>query len=115
MTETELTYSPPLPWHRTRKVQRRVVSIVLVTVLIAATAWYSPRLWRRGKILHWQDKCLAYTAPADRVLYEEDLTAAAKLLAADARYRTVSGRSNLLARTPVCYVPDEYDGWRGQW
>jgi hypothetical protein len=76
---------------------------------------WGPSAWRQVKLLYWQRRCLNYTAPADQVVYEEDPTQAAKLLAGDpqfAAYPIARGslrgeedatNVNAAARIPDCW------------
>lgn len=99
-----LTYAPPPPWHRRRRF-RRAVGVVL---LLAATVvgWrYTGPAWARGRLLYLQHKCLAYTAPPDQVVYEQDPARAAALLAQPGYANpAAAGSSTEAALTPRCWA-----------
>jgi hypothetical protein len=48
--------------------------MVLATLVLAGgIAWrVAPRAWRQAQLLYWQNKCMNYTAPADRIAYSSD-------------------------------------------
>jgi hypothetical protein len=45
--------------------------MILATLVLASLiAWrLAPRAWRQARLLYWQNKCMNYTAPADRVVF----------------------------------------------
>jgi hypothetical protein len=56
-----------------------VLLAVLVCLAVAGWRW-GPPAWKHGQFLYWQRQCLAYAAPVDQVVYENDPERAAKLL-----------------------------------
>src|SRR5687768_14500447 len=88
MTETTAQVDPPqlaysrqaLPWYRRRWFQRRLIVIATLGAVIALSVMWGPKAWHKVRLFRWQAGCMAYTAPADMVVYEEDATAGAKLL-----------------------------------
>lgn len=106
---------------------RRIVSFaVVVAVTVAALLWTKPAIrraqqWNREQqFLRTQRHAMRYTAPADRVVYEEDPERAAKLLNGDDDVREIpvldSGTSGPAMRPtfqpPVMRVPTV---WRSYW
>jgi hypothetical protein len=75
----QLDYAPAPPKRR-KWIWRSIALILGLSVGLVSVKW-GPQFVRTAKILYWQNKCLSYSAPADRVVYEEDPDAAAKLLA----------------------------------
>src|SRR2546421_5617271 len=69
-----------------RKWVRRAIGMTVCGVLAFAAWHWGPSAWRQAQVLYWQTQCLNYRAPADQVVYEEDPTAAVKLLAGGGDY-----------------------------
>ena len=70
---------PLLPSHKRRRLARRIV-FGIVTVLVLWLAIKSaPSAWHHVQILYWQHQAMTYTAPADRVVYDDDPADAANL------------------------------------
>ena len=78
---------PPRPWRRGRVVRRAGITAALLLLGIIAYAW-GPTLAHRASLWNLQRKCLNASAPADRVVWEEDPKAAARLLITDRQYVT---------------------------
>jgi hypothetical protein len=77
--QPRLDYAPGAPVRRRRRV-RRVVAVVLALV-VAVVGWrYGPWGWGRGKLLYAQHRCLAYSPPADLVVFESEQARARELL-----------------------------------
>src|SRR3954453_24167150 len=70
-TAPQLEYAPvPRGWRKKRT--RRVVLLVVLLALIYPAWRYGPGVYRQGKMLYLQRRCLNYTAASDCVVYEED-------------------------------------------
>lgn len=71
MTLAQLDYAPGAPVRRRWRIRRGVGLMALVGVMVFG--WrYGPAVFRQGRLLYFQRQCLAYTAPADRVVYDEN-------------------------------------------
>jgi hypothetical protein len=66
-TNPQLDYAPPLSGPRHRYA-RRLIRAVLILVL---AIWLLPRLFFHAQVLWWQHECLNYTAPADKIVYDD--------------------------------------------
>lgn len=80
----QLDYAPAPP--KRRKWLHRSVALIILLVIGAASWRWGGVAWHQARLLYWQRQCLRYTAPADQIVYEEDPTIAAKLLAGDPQY-----------------------------
>jgi hypothetical protein len=69
-TTAPLEYAPGAPLRRRKRVRRVVTLIVLLALLFPAYR-YGPPAYRRMVLLYEQHRCLAYTAPADEIVYDE--------------------------------------------
>jgi hypothetical protein len=79
----QLDYAPAPP--KRRKWLWRTLALILgICVGLASVRW-GPQFVRTAKVLYWQRQCLNYSAPADRVVYEEDPDAAEKLMTSGSR------------------------------
>jgi hypothetical protein len=65
-----LNYAPTPPMHRRGSFRRWFYAIVLLAI-IAPGWWWAPLAWRRTRVLYWQQKCIAYTAQPDQVIYDQ--------------------------------------------
>src|SRR5688500_16292488 len=74
-----LDYAPRPRRRRWKYVRRTLAAIVLVLASLAARKW-GPQAWDQAQLLHWQNQCLTYAAPPDKVICEEGPEAALKLL-----------------------------------
>jgi hypothetical protein len=67
----------PSPWPR--RVRR-----ILLGLLLAAAGWACWRFgryaWNQARVLYWQRQCMNFALPRGTVVYEEEPTAAARLL-----------------------------------
>ena len=99
-----LAYAPPPRWHRRRRF-RRAVGVVLLLAAGAAAWRYGKSAWTRGRLLYYQRQCLAYTAPPDQVVYEQDPVRAAALLSRGSYTNvTPAGGPPEAALTPRCWA-----------
>ncbi|HET6247653.1 MAG TPA: hypothetical protein VFE47_08155 [Tepidisphaeraceae bacterium] len=84
-TTVELSYAP-----RPRRRSRRRVALFSVLIVLAVTAVVTRKwekaAWQQGVYLYWQHRCMTYTAPADKIVYEDDPVAATRLIATGANY-----------------------------
>jgi hypothetical protein len=63
-----LQYAPkPALLQRTRV--RGCIAIALVAAATSAAALWGKPTWNKLQLLYWQARCMAYTAPADRVVF----------------------------------------------
>jgi hypothetical protein len=67
-----------------RHIGRSILLATLLAMIVIGWRW-GPYLWGRSKLLYFQRQCMNFTAPPDKVVYEEEPTAAAVLLQ-DKRY-----------------------------
>jgi hypothetical protein len=59
----------------------RRLALGLIVITIAAGAWrYGPHFWHQSQLLYWQRQCMNFSLPPDKVVYEEEPTAAERLL-----------------------------------
>ena len=65
----QLDYARSPAWHRRTGVRRAALAAGLVVVLVLSLKWIGPA-WDHARLLYQQGKCLAYTAPADRVVHD---------------------------------------------
>jgi hypothetical protein len=69
-----LDYDPPPPPAVARRAcLRRWLLRALICVVVGSPVWWGPKLWNDAKTTYWHRACAAYTAPADQIVYEEDL------------------------------------------
>jgi hypothetical protein len=61
------------------------VLVVLAVAAVVARKW-EKAAWQQGVYLYWQHRCMTYTAPADKIVYEDDPVVATKLIATGANY-----------------------------
>jgi hypothetical protein len=57
---------------RRRRMRRRVLLIVSLALITAGAWWRGPAVYRYATRLYREHQVYTYTAPADRVVYEED-------------------------------------------
>jgi hypothetical protein len=67
----ELSYAQPFPWHR-RRVTKQVVYAFTALVVLLVGVYLWPVLSRVGPVLYCKRQAVAYTAPADAVVYSND-------------------------------------------
>ena len=75
-----LDYAPGEPIRRRRRVREWFTVIAVLAVVLLAW-WQGPSTYRRIARAYWQHRVARYLAPADRVVYEEDPSRWATLLA----------------------------------
>jgi len=79
MPTKPLNYAPAPP--RSRRWIKRA-SLLLITASMGWSAYqYGPTFWHRIQRQYWQRQCMNFTLPPDTVVYEEEPTAATKLIA----------------------------------
>jgi hypothetical protein len=87
MTEQQapvIDYAPAPPWNRRRWGR---IAALLVFLAAGVTAWrFGPPLWRQARTLYWQRQCANFALPPDQVVYEEDPSATAALIAKGGEY-----------------------------
>lgn len=83
----QLDYEPSTRAHRRNSLRRWL--LVLATVFVTASLWWQgPAAYRRLQLAYWLHRVATFTAPADRVVYEEDPARWPALLARPG-YRTM--------------------------
>ncbi|HEY7088063.1 MAG TPA: hypothetical protein VH518_08240, partial [Tepidisphaeraceae bacterium] len=99
MTAPTLDYAPAPP-RRRKWIRRGILLALLLTATYSGWRWGGAG-WRHAQILYFQRQCMTYTAPPDQVVYEEEPTAAATLLAASKDYAPypIRRRSNVTQAT----------------
>ena len=79
----QIDYAPTLPNERRRRIIRRIALGLIALILIVLAIKSAPAAWRHVQILYWQHRAMTYTAPADKVVYDDNPAEAAKLSVAD--------------------------------
>ena len=81
----------------------RAAVLVLVLALFCAGYGWGPAAWHQSRVLYWQRQCLNYRPDANDVVYEEEPSAAGRLLARGSNYTAypLARRSPPAARMPV--------------
>jgi hypothetical protein len=92
-----MNYSPRPPTHQ-RRWFRGALALAAVACLVPALWRWGPAAWRRARVLYWQHRALAHTAPADQVVYDDDPADAAKLAKASPDYVALGGSGVPIAR-----------------
>jgi hypothetical protein len=106
-----LEYAPAPP--RGRKWVARAAALLLVLALAYAGHRWGPAAWGKSRMLYWQRLCLNYRPDDKAVVYEEEPSAAGRLLAHSsdytayplARHAPPGPRTpvNAAARVPACW------------
>ena len=60
------------PFGRRRKFRRRLLQILSSLAITGAIWWQGPAAYRRMLRAYWEHRVEEYTAPSDRIIYEED-------------------------------------------
>jgi hypothetical protein len=68
----QLDYQPDAPAQRRKRRRRRVLLVALVLGFAGLAVWLGPSTYRAVLRTYWERRVKAYTAPPDRVVYEED-------------------------------------------
>jgi len=71
MTAAPLDYAPGAPIRRRTRI-RRVSLVVALVIATTVCVRYGPQTYRQARFLYLQHQCLAYTAPVDQVVYDEN-------------------------------------------
>jgi hypothetical protein len=120
----------PIDYAPAPRNRRWIYRVIFASLLLglALVFWKEgPTWWRRTGILYWQHQCLQFSLSPDTVVYEEDPTEAAALLAGNPKYHPypvqrrssqqaapssataaalgVSGWNNLASVLPRSYSP----------
>lgn len=66
-----LDYAPAAPFRRRRRI-RRMVAILFLLAIAWPAYWYGPPLWEKSKVLYYQRRCLAFEAPPEQVVFDDD-------------------------------------------
>jgi hypothetical protein len=66
-TPAQLEYAQTPVWHRSPGLRRAILTASLVALIAVSLKWLGPA-WDHARLLHHQSLCMAYTAPADRVV-----------------------------------------------
>lgn len=94
-----LDYAPSVGrWHRWRW---RIACLVAILVALYCAVRYGGDTLRQAQCVYWQRQCLNYTAAPDQVVYEEEPTAAARLLAGNPLCTRRTSRNPVIAGEPL--------------
>src|SRR4051812_43471063 len=97
MSTTHLEYAPPSPLLRRKRARRVIFAIILLLlIVIGILQRRTIELYaRQAELLYAQRAWLNFSAPADRVVYDDDPPRAAALLALPnyARVYTPQGKA----------------------
>ena len=107
-----LEYAPAPP--RGRKRVRRAAALLLVLLLACAGYRWGPAAWHKSRLLYWQRQCLNDRPGEKEVVYEEEPSAAGRLLALSPEYAAyplarqappgTPPPVNAAARVPACWT-----------
>lgn len=92
-----LDYAPPAP-RRARKIAKYVIGVLLLIAILLSGWAYGPWALRRGDLLITQHRCLVYSQPPEKEVYEEDPIESAKLFQSDANYSSYRIRRNIAGK-----------------
>lgn len=111
-----LAYAPA----RGRRRRLRRLAAVLLLSACAAVGWrWGPPYYRQAQYLAWQRRCMAYTRPADMVVYEDGGPRADALLDRPDYGWTYFGPSTHPPPPNVGHMPPAWaehkDGWAPAW
>jgi len=67
----QISYAPPLPWHR-RRATRRILYGFVAAVVVMVGLKYGPLVLRLGSMIYWQRQCASYASPAGTIVYSND-------------------------------------------
>jgi hypothetical protein len=100
-------YAPPPPVWQRRSAQVRIALLSTVTLLALGGWLWGPDLWSGITLLSAQRRCLNASAPADRVVFDDEPKRSAALLSlpasSDGKYISLgNGR-------PVAWVSQDFD------
>ena len=73
MPQSPLDYAPKPEWHA-RWLHRSVISVGLFVVLVLGYR-YAPIAWRNLRLFYWQQRCVHFTAPPDKVAFDGNFSA----------------------------------------
>jgi hypothetical protein len=79
----------PLDYALAPRNRRWVYRVILASLVLGLSlvGWKrEPNWWQRAEILYWQHECLQFSLSPDTVVYEEDRSGAAALLAGNPKY-----------------------------
>jgi hypothetical protein len=96
-----------LPWYRQRRFRRLAAGAVILIVAFYIAYVYRdlPRFWNIARL---QNKCLAYTAPPDQIVYSELASDIATLPASSSEYwLDLSANPSRVLHRPKCWA--EFD------
>jgi hypothetical protein len=90
--------------HRRRRFRLGLLVVVLLGLAVAGWRW-GPAGWKHAQLLYWQRQCLAYAAPGEQVVYDNDPDRAAGLLQQPG-YENVAaaGAPPIAAYMPRCWA-----------
>ena len=66
---SQLEYAQAPAWHRRPRFRRAAFAAGLVVVLVLSWKWIGAGV-QHARLLYWQGQCLAYAAPAERVVVD---------------------------------------------
>jgi len=96
-----------LPWYRQRSFRRGIAGVILIMIALVIGYAYRdlPQHWKFARL---QNRCFAYTAPNEQIVYSEIPTDIAKLPASSPEYALdLSVTPSSVFHRPQCWV--EFD------
>jgi hypothetical protein len=102
-----LNYEPAEKSRRKRSYRRAPIIVVVTAIIVSAIVWGPPG-WQWCQLIFWQWRCLAYSKPADHVVYEftkSNGTTAFRReddVSAERNFRNIGSRTQIYS---VSYVP----------
>lgn len=81
-----------IEWNKAAAPRGRTVCLVALGIVFLTAFWWEPRVAGRIQSIAYRRQCMAYVAPADQVVFEEDPDAIAKLTGQPGYEATVGGR-----------------------
>ena len=76
-----LDYSPSAGRRRTRTIRKSAALAIVLLLLGLGALWWGRPVWNQYRLLVWQHRAMTFVDPPGKVVYEEDPSASAKLLA----------------------------------
>jgi hypothetical protein len=98
-------YAPPEPV-RWQRFWPYPVTLIAIIVLVAWVIPWGNRMVARWQGLKHQERCMAYRAPADQIVYDNDPAEAQRLVALGGGYDWAAAPNALPAASPAVHVPE---------
>ena len=81
MQQLQINYAPAPPAHRRQRLARRAAFVIVAAIVVVLAIRSGPSAWRHAEILYCQHRAMTYSAPADKVVYDDDPSDTTKLRA----------------------------------